>query len=83
MKILKKIPEQNTEIEVLKVSIDIENKSARVIYKLNAIRKESFVSLTSILNNESAQNSGIINVFLKKILAAGLDVKTNDVPDIF
>lgn len=83
MKVPKTIPEQNTELDIKRISIDPEGRSATVVYKKDGRRQETFVPLLPIYSAGTATQKNTIKVFLRQIVAAGLNVNIGDIPDIF
>ncbi len=83
MKVQKTIPEKNTNITVLFISVNLEDRVAKVVYKISGRKESTVVNLIPIYSPGTTSQKNTIKAFFRQIVAEGLNVDIGDIPDIF
>ena len=81
MKVPKSIPSKNIDVDIKKIIIDPENRSAMIVMRLEGQRTEKSINLMPIYNMGNASQKQTIKRFIRQIVANGLEVDLSEVPD--
>ena len=83
MDVPKQIPAQDVTVDVQSIKIDIDDRSATVILRIDDEKESVKVDLLPIYQPGTSTQKQTIKAFLRQIVASSLELDVSEIPYIF